>query len=121
MTKRSIIHRQIKKGLKGNSVVNLAFKFRIRFDLKPFLQQKTFKQKQWRIGFFPFFRFTGLIIFYKKHFTDCQSMGLFTLRRNNKERFLSAFFWIAMSAKEKYCSIFLYAMMSPKVDFMMAS
>jgi hypothetical protein len=35
-----------KKGLKGDTVVDLAFKFRIGGDLKPFLKHQAFKQQQ---------------------------------------------------------------------------
>lgn len=54
MIRRRELKWNIKKIHKGDSVVDLAFKLRVRFDLKPFLQQHAFKQKQRMIGSFTF-------------------------------------------------------------------
>jgi hypothetical protein len=46
---------------KGDAVVDLAFKFGIGGDLKPFLQHQAFEQQQWWIGLAAFGPFSGVI------------------------------------------------------------
>ena len=60
------IQGEVKKGFKRKPVIDLAFKLRVGFDLKPFLKQKAFKQEQRRIGSFTAFGFTSIIVFYEK-------------------------------------------------------
>ncbi len=66
--RRRVIHRQIKEGFKRNPVVNLAFKFGIGFDLKPFLEQHAFEQQQRGISSFSSVGFTRFIVFNKQCF-----------------------------------------------------
>jgi len=63
MIRRRAIQRHIQKRLKRDTVINEAFKFRVGTDPEPLLKQKTFEQKQGRIGSFSFTGFTGLIVF----------------------------------------------------------
>jgi hypothetical protein len=56
-----LIHGQSQKGLKGDPIVDLAFQFGIRGDLKPFLQHQALEQQQRRIGLAAFGALSGVI------------------------------------------------------------
>ena len=43
VVRRRLIQRQLEKRFKGNSIIDLAFQFRIGFDSKPFLKQEAFE------------------------------------------------------------------------------
>jgi hypothetical protein len=43
MIRRRFIQRQLEKRLKGYTVIDLAFQFRIRLDPKPLLKQEAFE------------------------------------------------------------------------------
>ena len=47
---------------KGDSVVNLAFQFRVRVDMKPFLQEQAFEQQQGRVCIGALFAGAGQIM-----------------------------------------------------------
>lgn len=61
MVRCCLINGQTQKGFKGDAVVDLAFKFGIGGDLKPFLQKQAFEQHQGRIGLAGFGAFSGMI------------------------------------------------------------
>jgi len=79
----SIIQGQIQEGFKGNPIIDLAFKYRIGFNLKPFLQKHAFEQKQRGIGSFSLIGLPGLIIFCKKGFDRFPVNGFIHLVQEN--------------------------------------
>jgi hypothetical protein len=78
-----VIQGQVQKRFKRNSIIDLAFKFRIGFNLKPFLQKHAFEQKQRGIGSFSLIGLAGLIIFCKKCFNRFPFNGLIHLVQEN--------------------------------------
>jgi len=81
--RRCIIQGHIKERFKGNTIIDLAFKFRIGFYLKPFLQKHTFKQKQRRVSPFSSIDLAGLIVCDKKVFNWFPVNGLIHLGQEN--------------------------------------